>query len=138
MAEDLLWWASIGSAFVRRMEKNGLLVRRISPFGTPPEDAAEVIPCSWEGELIGRLVIELPGEDGAEIAEVPLEQAKEAKRRVRAPKDTPSSAEKNAPEEETAPAPDEKPPSDNPEAPSPPPDGPRKNRTGRRKPRGKD
>jgi hypothetical protein len=60
MVEDLVWWAAIGSAFVRRMEGNGLRVRRVSPHAPPPQDAAEIIPCSWEGELIGRLAILLP------------------------------------------------------------------------------
>ena len=61
MAEDLLWWAAAGRAFVRRMEKNGLVVRRLSPYEPDPENAAETIPCSWEGELMGKLAIEIPG-----------------------------------------------------------------------------
>lgn len=66
MVEDLVWWAAIGSAFVRRMEGNGLHVSRVSPHAEPPKDAAEVIPCSWEGELIGRLAILLPEGNGTE------------------------------------------------------------------------
>lgn len=60
MAEDLVWWAAVGRAFVRRMEGNGLVVRRLSPYEKEPANAAEIIPCSWEGELMGKLSIELP------------------------------------------------------------------------------
>jgi hypothetical protein len=66
MAEDLVWWAAIGKAFVRRMESNGLTVRRISQYETPPGDAAEIIACSWEGELMGNLAIDLPKTGGTE------------------------------------------------------------------------
>ncbi|MDR0649155.1 MAG: hypothetical protein LBF92_07440 [Synergistaceae bacterium] len=68
MVEDLVWWAAIGSAFVRRMEENGLRVRRVLPHAEPPQDSAEVIPCSWEGELIGRLAILLPDGNGQEAS----------------------------------------------------------------------
>lgn len=60
MAEDLVWWAAIGKAFVGRMKENGLIVKRLSPYETPPPAASEIIPCSWEGELIGRLALEVP------------------------------------------------------------------------------
>jgi hypothetical protein len=70
MAEDLVWWAAIGRAFVSRMGDNGLLVKRLSPYETPPQEAVEVIPCSWEGELVGRLAIELPPKS-AENADIP-------------------------------------------------------------------
>ncbi|MDR3332545.1 MAG: hypothetical protein LBT08_07945 [Synergistaceae bacterium] len=60
MAEDLVWWAAIGRAFVRRMEDNGLAVKRLSPYENPPDDVAEVIQCSWDGEFMGRLAIEMP------------------------------------------------------------------------------
>lgn len=69
MAEDLVWWAAVGRAFVRRMEGNGLVVRRLSPYEEEPENAAEIIPCSWEGELMGKLSIELPAEVVAPEAE---------------------------------------------------------------------
>jgi hypothetical protein len=62
MAEDLIWWASVGKALFRRMEENGLLMKRLTPLEDPPEGAAEVIPCSWEGELMGSLAIRLPDE----------------------------------------------------------------------------
>ncbi|MDR3255021.1 MAG: hypothetical protein LBT31_05600 [Synergistaceae bacterium] len=62
MVEDLVWWAAIGSAFVRRMEGNGLIVRRVAPHAESPEGAVEVIPCSWDGELVGKLAIELTAE----------------------------------------------------------------------------
>jgi hypothetical protein len=60
MVEDLVWWAAIGSAFVRRMEEDGLMVRRVSAHAESPSGAVEIIPCSWEGELVGKLAIELP------------------------------------------------------------------------------
>ncbi|MDR1509218.1 MAG: hypothetical protein LBS53_06230 [Synergistaceae bacterium] len=66
MAEELVWWASVGRAFFTRLEENGAVIRRFSPFQDPPETAAEVIPCMWEGEMIGRLVVELPGDDADE------------------------------------------------------------------------
>jgi hypothetical protein len=72
MVEDLVWWAAIGSAFVRRMEGNGLAVRRISPHGQAPQDAAEIIPCYWDGEMVGSLAIELPEQSGLENAEPPM------------------------------------------------------------------
>ncbi|MDR1651014.1 MAG: hypothetical protein LBR87_04440 [Synergistaceae bacterium] len=67
MAEELVWWAAAGRAFFRRLEENGALVRRVSPYEDPPKSAAEVIPCIWEGEHIGSLAIELrePGPDAA-------------------------------------------------------------------------
>jgi hypothetical protein len=71
MVEDLVWWAAIGSAFVRRMEGNGLTVRRVSPHGQVPQDAAEIIPCHWEGEMVGSFAIELPKESGPESANPP-------------------------------------------------------------------
>ncbi len=60
MAEDLVWWAAIGRAFVNRMQENGLVVKRLSPFEDDPANVAEVIPCYWENELVGRLAIRLP------------------------------------------------------------------------------
>jgi hypothetical protein len=62
MAEELVWWASVGRAFFTRLEENGAVIRRFSPRQDPPETAAEVIPCFWEGELIGRLAVELPSD----------------------------------------------------------------------------
>ena len=62
MAEELVWWASVGRAFFTRLEENGALIRRFSPLQEPPETVAEVIPCFWEGELIGRLAVELPAD----------------------------------------------------------------------------
>jgi hypothetical protein len=81
MAEDLVWWAAIGHAFVGRMRDNGLVVQRLSPFETPPENAAEVIPCHWENELVGRLAISLPDDAASETeglapAEAKTEDAK--------------------------------------------------------------
>ena len=61
MAEDLVWWAAIGRALVRRMEKEGVTVKRLSAYEKPPEGAAEVIQCSWDGEIIGSLAVDLPG-----------------------------------------------------------------------------
>lgn len=75
MVEDLVWWAAIGSAFVRRMEENGLTVRRMPPHGQTPQEAAEIIPCHWEGELIGRLAIEVPAQGGPDGAGPPAPDA---------------------------------------------------------------
>jgi hypothetical protein len=69
MAEDLVWWAAIGHAFVSRMRDNGLVVKRLSPFETPPENAVEVVPCHWENELVGRLAIRLPDDAASEAEE---------------------------------------------------------------------
>ncbi|MDR1516218.1 MAG: hypothetical protein LBS45_11040 [Synergistaceae bacterium] len=77
MVEDLVWWAAIGNAFVSRMERNGLSVRRVFPQAEPPRDAAEIIPCSWEGELIGSLAILLPERSGPEESP-PIESASPA------------------------------------------------------------
>lgn len=77
MAEDLVWWAAIGKAFLRRMEENGLVVRRLSPYEAVPDDVVETIPCAWEGELMGRLAIYLPadaGEAAIEQPEPPIER----------------------------------------------------------------
>ncbi|MDR1886230.1 MAG: hypothetical protein LBQ56_08125 [Synergistaceae bacterium] len=63
MAEDLVWWAAIGRALMRRIEDNGLIVKRLSPYEKPPEGIAEVIQCSWEGEVMGRLAIVLPPDE---------------------------------------------------------------------------
>jgi len=62
MAEELVWWAAVGRAFFHRLEENGAVVRRVSPYEDPPATAAEVIPCSWEGENLGSLAIELPAD----------------------------------------------------------------------------
>ena len=64
MAEDLVWWAAVGKAFYRRLEENGAILRRLSPFEKSPENFAEVIPCSWEGEFVGSVAIGVPGEVG--------------------------------------------------------------------------
>lgn len=69
MAEDLVWWAAIGKAFVNRMKDNGLAVERLSAHETPPEDAAEIISCHWDNELVGRLAIRFPDDDAAVVAE---------------------------------------------------------------------
>lgn len=60
MAEDLKWWAAVGRAFVSRMQNNGVDVGRLSPLEAIPSDAAEIIECKWEGEVVGRLVLKLP------------------------------------------------------------------------------
>jgi hypothetical protein len=91
MAEELVWWASVGRAFFTRLEENGAVIRRFSPLQEPPENAAEIIPCFWDGELIGRLAVGLP-------ADTPAEDEK------RGP------AERAKPSEETAPVPPETPP----------------------------
>ncbi|MCL2684343.1 MAG: hypothetical protein FWE55_03780, partial [Synergistaceae bacterium] len=62
MAEDLVWWAAVGKAFYRRLEENGAVIRRLSPLEKLPEDSPDVIPCSWEGELIGSVVIGARGD----------------------------------------------------------------------------
>ncbi|MDR3076157.1 MAG: hypothetical protein LBU26_02555 [Synergistaceae bacterium] len=67
MAEDLVWWAAVGKAFFRRLEENGAVIRRLSPFDELPENAAEIIQCSWEGELVGSLAIGLPEGEIADL-----------------------------------------------------------------------
>ena len=62
MAEELVWWAAVGKAFVRRVEENGAVVRRMSPTETPPASAAEILPCSWENESLGSIAIGMPGD----------------------------------------------------------------------------
>ena len=69
MAEDLLWWAAVGRAFVRRMEENGLAVKRLLPNEEIPQGSAEVIPCSWDGELIGKLALLIPSEVKPQVQE---------------------------------------------------------------------
>jgi hypothetical protein len=63
MAEELVWWAAVGKAFVRRLEENGAEVRRISPLETPPAASTEVLPCLWDNEPLGSIVIGMPGDD---------------------------------------------------------------------------
>ena len=82
MAEDLVWWAAIGRAFVSRVQENGLVVKRLSPFEDAPENVAEVIPCHWENELVGRLAIRLPEE-----ATEPVAVEAEPKKKTTAPKE---------------------------------------------------
>jgi hypothetical protein len=77
MAEELVWWAAVGKAFFRRLEENGAVIRRLSPYETPPEGAAEVVSCSWDGELIGLLAMGLP-EDMPEEAPAKQEDAKKS------------------------------------------------------------
>lgn len=64
MAQDLLWWAAAGRALTRRMEENGLVLKRLLPDERPPESAVELIPCSWEGESMGKIAVLLPAEEG--------------------------------------------------------------------------
>ncbi|MDR0765011.1 MAG: hypothetical protein LBE65_05400 [Synergistaceae bacterium] len=67
MAEELVWWAAVGKAFVRRVEENGAVVRRMSPLETPPASAADVLYCSWENEPLGSIAIGMPDDiDGDE------------------------------------------------------------------------
>lgn len=92
MAEDLVWWAAVGRAFVRRMEGNALAVRRLSPYEDAPENAVEIIPCSWEGELMGKLALILPTEDaegpasGDGAQKSPSAEEKRATKRAKRPK----------------------------------------------------
>ncbi|MDR1137401.1 MAG: hypothetical protein LBK91_03675 [Synergistaceae bacterium] len=103
MAEDLVWWASVGKAFFNRLEENGAVIRRFSPLQETPETAAEVIPCLWEGELIGRLAVEIPGDktdEGQKTAAAPSPapvRPKRAKKMARPP--IAPDAENTAPEE---------------------------------------
>ncbi|MDR1483088.1 MAG: hypothetical protein LBI74_10730 [Synergistaceae bacterium] len=60
IAEDLVWWAAAGRALVRRMEDRGVWIKRLSAYESPPENASEVIQCSWDGEIMGHLAIGLP------------------------------------------------------------------------------
>jgi hypothetical protein len=71
MAEELVWWAAVGKAFYRRLEENGAVIRRLSPFEKLPEDSVDVIPCSWEGELVGSVVIGIPGEETQSVPSEP-------------------------------------------------------------------
>ncbi|MDR3320999.1 MAG: hypothetical protein LBS93_01010 [Synergistaceae bacterium] len=92
MVDDLVWRAAVGSAFVRRMEEQGLMVRRLSPHAEPPSGAVEIIPCSWEGEIVGNLaIIELPeGQEelaGGEARSAPESSGKGAAKKSKAPVD---------------------------------------------------
>ena len=73
MAEDLVWWAAVGKAFYRRLEENGAVIRRLSPFEKLPDNSADVIPCSWEGELVGSVVIGVPGDTALVIPSEPVD-----------------------------------------------------------------
>ena len=90
MAEDLVWWAAIGHAFVSRMQGNGLAVKRLSPFEEPPTDAAEVIPCHWENELVGRLAIHLPEEPAKDAAEETMKKKKAMPKKEQLPPEKPA------------------------------------------------
>jgi hypothetical protein len=69
MAEELVWWAAVGKAFVRRLEENGAMVRRMSPLETSPAASAEVLSCFWDNELLGSIVIGMPGD--ADVGDTP-------------------------------------------------------------------
>jgi hypothetical protein len=90
MAEDLVWWAAVGKAFFGRLEENGAVIRRLPPMGEAPEDAAEIIPCLWEGEPVGSLAISF---GGAEAPETQAAPQKRAGRRGRAAPEPPVSGE---------------------------------------------
>jgi hypothetical protein len=75
MAEELVWWAAVGKAFVRRIEENGAVVRRMSPLETPPASAAEVLNCSWENEPLGSIAIGMPGDADWDESETPVSGA---------------------------------------------------------------
>jgi hypothetical protein len=67
MAEELVWWAAVGKAFVRRLEENGTTVRRMSPLEAPPDSAAEILPCLWDNEHLGSIAIGIPSDvDGTD------------------------------------------------------------------------
>ena len=89
MAEELVWWASVGRAFFTRLEENGAVIRRFSPLQEPPETAAEVIPCFWEGELIGRLAVGLPADTADEDRKQEPAKRKPARKTAPAPPETP-------------------------------------------------
>jgi hypothetical protein len=94
MAEELVWWAAVGKAFFRRLEENGAVIRRLSPYETPPEGAVEVMSCSWDGELIGLLAMGLP-EDMPEPPKREDEEKSEQAERPEAP-ESPETQEKAA------------------------------------------
>jgi hypothetical protein len=61
VAEDVAWWASVGKAFVERLERNGVRVRCCRGEEDPPGEG-EILDCAWEGHPLGRIRILCPEE----------------------------------------------------------------------------
>ena len=56
-AQEIVWWAAVGKALVSRMEENGASIERFSPDSREVSRDRSLIPCLWEGELLGHLAV---------------------------------------------------------------------------------
>jgi hypothetical protein len=65
-AEDVAWWAAVGKAWAATLDEEKRAYRRCGEEEAEPLRAENtVIPCQWEGELLGYFCVENPGEGGS-------------------------------------------------------------------------
>lgn len=61
LAEDVAWWAASGKALVAYFETQGYRIRPWKGVLPPLESSTEdLLPCQWEGRLVGHLALEAP------------------------------------------------------------------------------
>jgi hypothetical protein len=55
MAEDIVWWAAVGSALATYLQAKGVGIETFHEKDALPEQKkrGETIPCRWDGELLG-------------------------------------------------------------------------------------
>ena len=58
-AEEVAWWAAVGHSLVERLRQNGVAVQRFAAQEDLPP-GGEMVPCLWEGDLLGYLHIPCP------------------------------------------------------------------------------
>jgi hypothetical protein len=60
-AADIVWWAAVGKAWIATLDREKLAYRRCTETEAEvlrAENEHSVLPCEWEGELLGYLCVE--------------------------------------------------------------------------------
>lgn len=62
-AREIAWWAAVGKALVSRMKENGAVIDTLEPDCQEASWDSSLIPCQWEGRLLGYLTVKEGKED---------------------------------------------------------------------------
>jgi hypothetical protein len=60
-AADIVWWAAVGKTWIATLDREKLAYRRCTETEAEvlrAENEHSVLPCEWEGELLGYLCVE--------------------------------------------------------------------------------